>query len=170
MELRVRRDDDLDSCQRLAQAVHEFDGYPPRLADDLRLFVSAPEALGAWVVESDGDIVGHVALQRKSSGAVMALASDATGWAPDRLCVVARLLVLPTERRKGLGSSLLGVAAEAGRSGARWPVLDVAIHFKPAIRLYEKSGWVRAGQVNVSFSGAEPLEEFVYIGWPPPRL
>lgn len=84
VELRTRRDSDLDACELLARAVHAVDGYPPRFADDLRLFVSVPDALGVWVAESDRGIVGHVALQPTSSRAVMALASDATGRPPDR--------------------------------------------------------------------------------------
>lgn len=163
MEVRGRKEDDLDSCERLARAVHGVDGYPPRLAGDLRHFVSATGAIGAWVVESDGDIVGHVALQRSSSGAVMALASQATGRPPDRLCVVARLLVAPTSRRNGLGSSLLALAAEAGLVRGLWPILDVASHFEPAIRLYERSGWARAGRVTVHLPRSEPLHEVVYI-------
>ena len=79
VELRARRESDLDACELLAHAVHIFDGYPPRAVDDLRLFVSLPDALEVWVAESERGIVGHVALQPKSSPAVMALASDATG-------------------------------------------------------------------------------------------
>ena len=33
-----------------------------------------------------------------------------------------------------------------------------------AIGLYERSGWVRAGRVDVAFRDAEPLAEYVYIG------
>ncbi len=152
MELRARREDDLDACERLAQAVHGVDGYPPRFADDLRLFVSAPDALGAWVVETDSGIVGHVALQPRSSRMVMALACDATGLPSDRFCVVARLLVSPAHRREGLGRALVARAAGAGRVRGLVPILDVAAHFDAAIRLYEKSGWTCAGRVTVAFS------------------
>ncbi len=163
MEVRVRREDDLDSCERLARVVHAVDGYPPRLADDLRHFVAARGAIGAWVAESDGNIVGHVALQRTSSEVVMALASQATRRPPDRLCVVARLLVAPTDRGRGLGGHLLATAAEAGLARGLWPILDVASHFEPAIRLYAKSGWACAGQVTVHLPRSEPLDEVVYI-------
>ena len=164
VELRARREEDLDACERLAQAVHHSDGYPPRFADDLRWFVAAPGAIRAWVAESAGDVIGHVALQPTSSEAVMALASEVTGWEPHRLCVVARLFVSPTARRTGVGRSLLTVAAETGRSRGLWPILDVAVQFDGAIRLYEASGWVCAGRVTARFSRAEPLEEYVFIG------
>ena len=164
VELRPRTDDDLDACELMAREVHDVDGYPPRFADDLRRFVSVPGALAAWVAEWDGAIVGHVALQRTSSPEVMVLAGEATGRAPEGLGVVARLLVAPAHRRKGLGGTLLGLAAQAAHDWGRWPVLDVATHFDAAIGLYERAGWIRAGRVDVHFPDAEPLAEYVYIG------
>ena len=113
MELRVRREDDLDDCERLARAVYGADGYPPRCADDLRLFVSTPDALGAWVAGSDTGIVGHVALQPKSSLAVVALACEATDRPPDQRCVVSRSSSrLPIEGR--IGSFFTASAAQDG--------------------------------------------------------
>lgn len=108
-----------------------------------RLFVSTPDALGAWVAESDRGIVEHVALQPKSSPAVMALACDATERSPDQLCVVARLFVAPSHRREGF---------------------DVAAHFGGAIRLYENAGWTRVGRVTVAVPDDEPQEELVNVG------
>ena len=164
VELRARRDDDLDECERLARAVHGADGYPPRCADDLRRFISAPGALGAWVAQSERGIVGHVALQPSGSPEVMARAAHATGRSPERLCVVARLFVSPSNRGQGLGNSLLAAAAEAGRARGLWPILDVAAHFATAIRLYESAGWTCAGRVSAAFPGEEPLDELVYVG------
>lgn len=164
MELRVRSESDLDACEKLAHVVHAADGYPPRCADDLGLYVSAPGALDAWVAESETGIVGHVALLRRSSRAVMALASAATGRPPEQLCVVARLLVSPTERKAGIGNSLLAHAADAGLARGLRPILDVAADLDNAIRLYERAGWTCAGQVAVDFPNEVPLEELVYIG------
>lgn len=177
MELRARTDEDLSSCERLACAVHAADGYPPRFADDLRRFVSAPGAFGAWVATTGGATVGHVALLPRGSSAVTALACEATGRTADEHCVVARLLVSTAHRRKGLGGSLLATAAAEGHARGLWPILDVSTHLVAAVRLYERSGWVCAGQVivqfphvqfpHVHFPHVEPLEELVYIGPPP---
>jgi len=170
VELRVRRKGDLDACEHLAHVVHAVDGYPPRCADDLRDFLSGGDALGAWVAESEKGIVGHVALQPRSSRAVMALGSAATGRPPEQLCVVARLFVSPTERKAGIGSSLLALAADAGVARGLWPILDVASHLDNAIRLYERAGWMCAGQVTVDFLNEAPLKELVYIGPAPGSL
>lgn len=164
MELRVRREGDLDACEHLARVVHAADGYPPRCADDLRVFVSGADALGAWVAESEQGIVGHVALMPRSSRVVMEVGSAATGRLPEQLCVVARLFVSPTERNAGIGSSLLAIAANAGLARGLRPILDVAAHLDNAIRLYERAGWVCAGRVTVDFHKEAPLAELVYIG------
>ena len=164
VELRARRESDLDACEHLAHVVHAADGYPPRCADDLRLFVSAPGALGAWVAESENGIVGHVALLPRSARAVMAVGRAATGRPPEQLCVVARLFVSPTGRTAGIGRSLLTLAAEDALARGLQPILDVAAHLDKAIRLYERAGWMCAGQVTVDFRNEAPLEELVYIG------
>lgn len=170
VKLRVRSDSDLDACEHLAHEVHAADGYPPRCADDLLGFVSASGALYAWVAESEKGVVGHVALLPRSSRAVMEVGSAATGRPPEQLCVVARLFVSPTERNAGIGSSLLALAADAGLARGLRPILDVAAHLGNAIRLYERAGWMCAGQVTVDFHNEAPLRELVYIGPDPGRV
>lgn len=164
VKVRERAGDDLEACEHLALAVHQIDGYPPRLPGDLRSFIASPRALGAWVAEEDGQIVGHVALHPDSSLEVMELASRATDQPPEGLGVVARLLVAQTHRRQGVGRALLDVARDAAHSAGLWPILDVATHFHGAIQLYEQTGWVFAGRVTVEIRGTEPLEELVYVG------
>jgi GNAT superfamily N-acetyltransferase len=164
VNVRPRTAGDLGACERLAREVHRADGYPPRRAGDLHGFVAAAGALGAWVAESHGDVVGHVALQPRSSPAVMALAGGATGLPAERLAVVARLLVAPAHRGVGIGGALLACATAASVGHDRRPILDVAVHFDAAIRLYERAGWTCAGRVTVTFAGEEPLDELVYVG------
>jgi len=67
----------MDACVRLAEVVHERDGYPAYLATDLRTFLSAPDALAAWVAEAEGQVIGHVALHRRSIPAAMSIAANA---------------------------------------------------------------------------------------------
>jgi GNAT superfamily N-acetyltransferase len=160
--IRPRVEQDLDSCEQLARAVHQVDGYPPRRADNLRAFISSAGALGAWVAEIDECLVGHVALNADSSPEVVALAASTMGCSTGELGVVARLLVHPESRRQGLGAALLITAADAARERGLWPVLDVASHFDGAMRLYERSGWVRVGTVTAHIPGDDPLEEVVY--------
>jgi GNAT superfamily N-acetyltransferase len=160
----ARTDGDLDRCEELAALVHDLDGYPVYLPGSLRTFIATPDALISWVAKTGGEVVGHVALHPGSSAAVMALASEVTGLGPDRFAVVARLLVSPAARRKGVGRSLLHTAAAEALDRDLSPILDVATHYAPAIKLYESCGWVRAGKVTVRFDHGAVLDEFVYLG------
>lgn len=169
MNVRRRTATDLDACERLARIVHERDGYPPRRARDLRSFITS-EALAAWVAEDGPHIVGNVALHAGAPREVVALAAKATRQEPDGLAFVARLLVAPSHRRRGIGRELLDVAARAAHRRSRWPVLDVATTFRPAIQLYEAAGWTCAGSVTVEISREGPLDELLYVGPEPPDL
>lgn len=164
MVVRPRDDADLDGCVAVAVAVHESDGYPPYLPTDLRSFLVCPDAYGAWVVEDGGEIVGHVALHRRSLAPVMALAARSLHQPVERLGVVARLLVAPTGRRRGVGRALLAVAGADAIARGLYPVLDVAIQFEGAVRLYEACGWTRAGEVTTRLSDEVSITEHVYLG------
>ena len=139
------------------------------LPDDIGAFIGAEGALATWVVEDGGEIVGHAVLNPRSSPAVMALASEATSVPAEDLGVVARLLVSPRHRRRGVGRSLLEAAcAEAHRRGL-WPVLDAVSVHEAAIKLYDSCGWVRAGKVTVRWGEHPEVEELVFLGPAPPR-
>jgi len=163
MEIRPRSDTHIDACERLARGVHALDGYPPYLSNgDFHAFLVSPDALGAWVAEKAGVVVGHVALHARSSDSVMAVASDALATTPEHLAVVARLLVDPESRGRGIGRSLLATATRHALDLGRWPILDVVTHFQMAINLYESSGWVRVGEVTLGLPDGTDVEEIVY--------
>jgi GNAT superfamily N-acetyltransferase len=164
MLLRERTEADLDACVQLADATHEIDRYPMRRPDDLRQFVVTPDALAAWVAVEEGEIIGHVALRPRSSDAVIALATEALCLPADRLGVVSRLLVSPRHRRHGVGRSLLEVASREAHERGLWPILDVLTYRQEAISLYDKCGWLRAGQVMSRFGDGREVEELVYLG------
>lgn len=164
MIVRPRVPLDVDACERLARIVYATDGYPPRLPDSLRDFVNAPGALGAWVADRDRALLGQVVLNPSSSPEVIAAASTSTSRPTHELAVVARLLVAPAERRSGIARRLLAAAAAEAHARELWPILDVATHFAGAIALYERCGWRRVAQVTVQIPGADPLDEFVYVG------
>jgi len=79
----------MGACTKLAELVHSTDGYPFRLPDDLRAFIASDQALGAWVAERDGKVIGHVALHARTTPAVMTMASVALGLPTHRLGVVS---------------------------------------------------------------------------------
>jgi GNAT superfamily N-acetyltransferase len=162
--VRRRREADLDRCAQLAQEVQSVDGYPPYLQKgDLGLFIESSDAMAVWVAETDGDLVGHVALHARSSDAVMDLASAVADRPPDRFGVVARLFVSPEARRRGVGRTLLRTAEAHAVGLGLYPILDVVTRFQSAITLYEQCGWARAGTVILTLPDGSALEEFVYF-------
>ncbi len=169
MIVRDRAEADLAACADLAAAVHESDGYPRYLPRDLHSFIRSPSAYQAWVAERDGRVVGQVVLHPRAAGPVMELASEALGRPRDGLGVVSRLLVAPDARGERIGQALLEAATQAAFARDLWPVLDVDVDLTAAIALYERCGWVRAGQVSLLFSDGTGLCEWVYVGPPPAR-
>jgi GNAT superfamily N-acetyltransferase len=166
--VRPRSEEDLDQCVDMAEAVHRRDGYPVFLHTDFRTFLVAPDALAGWVAEDEdeGRVVGHVALHEQTLPEVLAIASAALARPVDELGVVARLMVAPAARQRGVGRLLLDAATDGARARSRWPILDVCADFRPAVALYEARGWVRAGAVPLRLDDRD-IEELVYLGPPP---
>lgn len=162
MHVRAREEGDIDACVAMAERVHLRDGYPPRLPGDLRAFVASPDALAAWVVVEAGQVVGQIVLNPSTSREAMEAARSIVGDEP--VAVVARLLVDPERRRRGVGRRLVEVARDAAWTLGRRPILDVAAHFHAAISLYERSGWTRVAEVEAHIGDTEPLREYLYLG------
>ena len=113
MIIRERSPGDGEALEAIALETHRRDGYPKYLPKDLRSFIFSPEALGAWVAVSDGQVLGHVALHPHGNPQVVDLAVSVTGLDKDDVAVVGRLFVAPSARRQGIGRALLERATEA---------------------------------------------------------
>ncbi len=150
----------------MVMEVHQLDGYPVYLPGDLRRFVASPGALSAWVAEEKGVILGHVALHSRTSDAALALACESLGQPLERLGVIARLLVAPSARKRGIGGKLLDIATQSALERGLSPILDVVTNHSRAISLYEHFGWVRLGQVTAKFSDGHELDEIVMAHGP----
>lgn len=165
MSIRRREPDDLAGLAAIAQRVRATDSYPPYLPDDDLLgFLDSPDALGSWVALVGPLVVGQAALHASSSSEVMSLAAQRLGIEPERLGVVARLLVDPSARRAGVASSLLEHARVEAVDRGLVPILDVVERFAPAISLYEREGWTRLGTVTVTLPDGTTMNEHVYAG------
>jgi GNAT superfamily N-acetyltransferase len=168
--VRTRTHADLKACVALAAEVQRLDGYPSFLGDGgLEAFVAPDEVLGEWVAELDGDLVGHVLLRPRSAPPSVVLAAEALGVDPVALGFVARLMVSPRARRRGVARDLLDVVVrEAERRGLA-PVLDVVASDTAAIRLYEACGWHHLGDRTLTLRDGDVLELRVYARRAPPR-
>jgi ribosomal protein S18 acetylase RimI-like enzyme len=154
---------DTDGCAALMCLTHHLDGYPRYLPEDLVAFLNSGAELAGWVVESGGEIVGHVALHDAAGDPTFPAAQAATGLPPERLAVVARLMVHPKHRRRGIAQHLLQVTRTYAEQDERRLVLDVLQSSAPAIHLYENLGWQRVAPLTLPIRAHPPLQLWVYV-------
>ena len=155
---------DANACLELARLTHEVDGYPKYLPGDLDAFVNDAAEMAAWVAESAGRLVGHVAVHAATADPASSIASSATGLAAEQMLVIARLMVHPKARRKGVGRQLLDTATSYAAARQLMPILDVSQESDAAIALYEDLGWRRAGPLVLPLHGHPALQLWVYVG------
>jgi GNAT superfamily N-acetyltransferase len=163
--VRRRTEADLEVLGQLTARVRAADDYPTYLPDDdYRRFLKRPAQLAAWVAELDGRICGHVALNPGASPAVMRALHDA-GIVGD-VGVVARLLVDPDARRRGVARDLLQTARAEAVAQQRAPVLDVVESAQAAIALYRSAVWVEVGPTSLLLPDGRELRELVLAADP----
>jgi GNAT superfamily N-acetyltransferase len=163
MDIRVRTPEDVAACVTLATKVREVDNYPKYLPADFESFLVRPDAINAWIAEEDGVVVGHVSLHESTTPEAMECASNFAGVNVECLAAVSRLLVTPESRGLGIGRSLLETSTQHAKQLGLTPMLDVVTGSAHAIELYERCGWIRAGEVRSVFRNGAMLDEFVYL-------
>lgn len=153
----------MDACVEILRATHHTDGYPLDPVAVSESFVVRQREIGAWVAEVDGVVAGHVSLQHSSDSPTFRVVHDATGLDPGALALVSALFASVDLRHVGIGRALLGHATQVALDRGLRPVLDVGQALTAAIRLYERAGWVRVGEVVFQLA-AGPFPGWVYLG------
>lgn len=142
---------DLDAVAELYGAVCDYladkpfnpgwrrDGFPSR--EEAEQYLAAD---GLYIAQDGGKIAGSIALTADPSAE-----ADTSGARADDL-YIHELAVHPDYLRLGIGSMLLDFAAkEAVRRGAESLLLYVWEDNGPAVRTYEKSGFVCLGREDI---------------------
>lgn len=139
---------------RVLAEVHRRDGYPVNWPARPGTWLSQVSgALGAWVAELDGRVVGHVGLSRGSDGDLApGLWSERNGTSAEPAAVVGRLFVDPEARGHGIGALLMDRVTTEARYRGLHPVLDVVASDTAAAALYERLGWTRMATVEQRWS------------------
>ncbi|WP_329165655.1 GNAT family N-acetyltransferase [Streptomyces sp. NBC_01267] len=152
--IRRREARDLAEAAEVLTAVHESDGYPVEGVEDPQGWLSPGGLLAAWVAESDGHVVGHVAVNSPQSGDEVArLWSEESGANSSQVAVLARLFVASGARKGSAGKHLVDAAVSYARANELRLVLEVLAKDAAAIRLYERLGWQRFGETVHTFAG-----------------
>jgi ribosomal protein S18 acetylase RimI-like enzyme len=158
-----RQPEDLAACVELLQSTQGLDTYPVIWPKDPPRWLASPKQLAAWVAR-DGtpEVVGYVAMHPVGNDPAADVWAEATGAEPERMMVVSRLIVSPSRRRTGIGEALLDAASRHAYEHGAVPELDVARHNADAIRLYERLGWRRVGQLELDLG--RPITFIAYVG------
>ncbi|MGA4849886.1 GNAT family N-acetyltransferase [Streptomyces sp. G5(2025)] len=170
--LRIREragEPDLEACVGVLAQVHKADGYPVNWPLEPGPWLLGAAALGAWVAELDGRVVGHVSLSRSApDDAAPGLWSERAGVAAEAAAVVSRLYVAPDARGHGIGALLMGRAVREARAHGLHPVLDVVSSDTSAAALYERLGWELLAVVEREWGPGQRVTLRCYAGPPAP--
>jgi len=153
--VRPRRPEDLERCVALLREVYDADGYPTVWPADPAGWLAGRRALGAWVAEADGALLGHLTLLGTDVTRAHSQWRAALQIPVERVAVVSRLFVSPSARGRGIGGALIGCAEAHAEAAELELVLDVAARNENAIAFYERRGWRRVGRADLALS-ADP--------------
>jgi len=120
---------------------------------------------GGMVEGDEGRVLGHVSLRRVSRGSIVfQIWCDITGNrnAEDELWEVCRFAVDPAVQGKGLGGMLLGAVESKGQREEKPLFLGVLEKDVAAIRMYDKRGWIKAGQDKMVGRDGRVWVEYFY--------
>lgn len=161
--VRERHVDDLPALADVLIRVHSQDGYPVEGVANPFAWLDHPHALHNWTALVDDVPVGQVTLTNASfddeAGATWVAH---TGGSVTDLAIIVRLFVDPDRRVMGAGRSLIEAALTYGTRIGRSVALDVMKKDQAAIRLYERLGGRRLGEVTHHYGDglAEPAVVF----------
>jgi GNAT superfamily N-acetyltransferase len=158
--VRRRRPADLAATVRLVGLIGPE--YPfPRPASH-RDWLTADDVLDSWVVERNGEILGHVAVSRVGVDAKQSMRwRETTGRPTADLAAVSRFFVRPRARGEGLGTALLRTAVADIRARGLVPVAEMVSARRDGIAMYERNGWHLVAMYPV-FDGRVRRESYMY--------
>lgn len=149
LTIRPRSDEDLPELAAALVRVHALDGYPVEGVADPEAWLRHNHELQSWTAVEDGKPVGQITLTRATPDDDAARAwQEHTGGDIDRLAIPVRLFVAPDHRGSGAGRLLMEAAVDYARTRGLAIAFDVMLKDSAAIRLYERHGAQRVGDLT----------------------
>ena len=146
--VRRRRPSDLPGLGRDLLEQQPRTRYPFRdpLPVSTDVFLHDEDALGAFVAEIDGDVVGHVGRTGPAHGfpdsvRMNEVCAQAHGCAVEELSYVSGLFTAERAVGRGVGRALLAAIVADMRAAGHRPCLEVLPHHAGARHLYLSTGW-----------------------------
>jgi GNAT superfamily N-acetyltransferase len=166
--VRARQDRDIPALADVLLRVHAHDGYPVEGVHAPARWLAPTGLRVAWTAVLAGRPVGHVAVvsPTDTDGVTMVWQRE-YGHDVARLAIAVRLFVDPSYRHRGAGQLLMAATAEYAALNSYSLAFDVMAKDKHAIRLYERAGCQRIGEILHEHSAGEREPAYVYVA--PPR-
>jgi ribosomal protein S18 acetylase RimI-like enzyme len=164
--VRPIEDGDVAGAAAALVEVYGTDGYPVEGVAQPEAWIRPSGVVAAWVAETDGRIVGHVAVLRPQEEGAVVLWRERSGGLPGQVGLLARLFVVQTARRRAVGELLVRHAMSFAEARSLRLVLDVMAKDTAAVRLYERLGWYHIGEVPHPYAGGRRATAHCYV-WPP---
>jgi GNAT superfamily N-acetyltransferase len=164
LTIRPRRDADLPDLAAALVRVHAQDGYPVEGVADPEAWLRHNHELQSWTAVEDGKPIGQITLTRATPDDDAAKAwRDRTGGDVERLAIPARLFVDPDHRGSGAGRLLMEAAVGFAQTGGLAIAFDVMLKDRAAIRLYERLGAQRVGDLTHQYGDGLTEPAAVYV-------
>jgi ribosomal protein S18 acetylase RimI-like enzyme len=163
MTIRPFEDADLHGAASALVEVHATDGYPVEGIEDPRNWLRSDDVIAAWVAESEGEIVGHVAVMKPHGEDAVRMWIEQSGDDEKDVAVLARLFVVREARRRATGEKLMKAATDYAQRSQLRLVLDVMTKDRAAMRLYERLGWVKIGEAKHRYGNGHEIDAVCYV-------
>ena len=162
--VRPRRDDDIPILADVLVRVHALDGYPVEGVADPQAWLSHPHELRSWTAEVDGQPVGQITLTAATDADDAArLWREQTGGNVAELTIPVRLFVDPDHRGLRAAGVLMSAALDHARALGRAVAFDVMVKDQTAIRLYERLGARKLGEITHHHSDGLTEPAIAYV-------
>nr|POF16593.1 putative n-acetyltransferase [Quercus suber] len=159
--VRLRVDADLERCADILCRVYAASGYPVDGVDNPKKSLCTGNLLQAWVAERQGEVIGHAALYANENDLSVRMWKQS--HQDEHVATLGKLFIDPQRQGGGAATALLKTAQSWGRTAGMRLVLFALIKDPPAVRLYERLGWIEFGRDVYRYGDGKQMEAVCFV-------